>query len=176
MWKNIFYEMTAPFFIFRLEAIYVLIDTAHKEAIEKGISEWEMLDLRLVPDMFPLVKQVQIVCDNAKTACCKLSWKNTPPYIDEESTIWELLVRIRKTIDFLETFVESDFEDAEKRKIEISNFENMHFTAEGYLKNYAIPNFMFHDVTIYNILRADGFDIWKRDFLHSLPLIKNFNI
>lgn len=166
--------MTAPFFIFRLEAIYVLIDTAHREAIEKWITEWDMLDLKLVPDMFSLGKQVQIVCDNAKTACCKLSWKTAPLYTDEESTIWELLVRIRKTIDFLETFVESDFEDAEKRKVELPYFENMHFTAEWYLKNYAIPNFMFHDVTIYDILRADGFSIWKKDFLHSLPLVKNF--
>lgn len=168
--------MTVPFFIFRLEAIYVLIDTAHREAIEKGISEWDMLDLKLIPDMLPLAKQVQMVCDNAKTACCKLTWKTAPFYIDEEFTIWELLVRIRKTIDYLETFVESDFDDAEKREVELPYFENMHFTAEGYLKNYAIPNFMFHDVTIYNILEADGFNIAKKDFLHSLPLIKNFNI
>lgn len=170
MWKNIFYEMSVSFFIFRLEAIYVLISNTHSEAIEKWISEWDMLDMKLDPNMDSLVFHTRKACETAKSCVANLTWKKAPIYIDEESTVWELLVRLRKTIDYLETFVELDFEESEKRKIE-SEYQGKFFSSQWYLKNYAIPYFMFHDVSIYNILKVDGFEINENDFLHSLPLI-----
>jgi uncharacterized protein len=123
--------------------------------------------------MFPLVKQVQIVTDNIKGAASRLAGRDIPSYEDNEITFAELYARLEKTMSYLDTFTLSDFVDAAGRKIEIIYFKDMHFTGEGYLLGYHIPNLMFHVTTVYAICRTHGFQIGKSDFMDGLPLIPN---
>ncbi len=133
-----------------------------------------MLALRLAPDMFPLVKQVQIACDNAKGASARLSLGEAPKMEDNEATFAELYARIDKTIAYLQTLTQEDFGGASAVTIKLPYFPtDMHFTGDGYARYYALPNFFFHTVTAYDILRANGVQIGKADFAGNLPLVKD---
>ena len=167
-----YYKIAIEFTRERLHALKVLLEKAQQQAMEKGISDEEILSYRLAPDMFPLMKQVQIVTDNAKGAAARLAGLEIPKYEDNEVTLGDLYTRIDKTIAFLDTFTPESFADADSRKIELPYFKDMHFTGEGYI-TYHISNFMFHVTTTYALLRANGFQIGKADFMNSLPLIPN---
>ena len=119
----------------------------------------EVLELRLIEDMFPFSKQIQIACDNAKGAAARLGGKEIPEMKDTETTIDELKNRLQATISFLETFTEADFVGAETREARFAYFPGMHLVGAGYLLTYALPNFFFHVMTAYNILRAHGFNL-----------------
>jgi hypothetical protein len=123
--------------------------------------------------MFPIIRQVRIVCDNAKMSVCRLAWKEAPVHEDNETTLEQLYARIDSVIAFLATFTEVDFADATWKKIELKYFPWMHFTGEGYLNTYAISNFMFHDSAVYMILRANGFNVGKKDFAGNIALVPN---
>ena len=127
--------------------------------------------MRLTADMFSFSRQVQIATDNAKGMASRLTGKDAPVYEDKESTLAELVARVEKTITFLESQKESDFDGAEAREARFPWFPDMHLKGGGYLLSYAIPNFMFHITTAYAILRHHGFEIGKGDFLGTLPLI-----
>ncbi len=137
------------------------------------MSDEDVLGLRLAPDMFDFKRQVQIASDNAKAAAGRLSGKEIPSFEDSEQTFAELQNRLDVTIAYLDTFSEADFKDAAERKIELVYFKDMHFTGEGYLVEYFIPNFHFHLVTAYNIARNAGFELGKKDFMYQIPLIPN---
>ena len=121
---------------------------------------------RLAPDMLPLARQVQIMTDLAKAGASRLAGKESPKWADEEKTFAELHERVAKTIAHLKTFKASDFDGAETRTIELK-FPNAAFTFTGkeYLLNFVIPNFYFHYTTAYAILRHNGVQIGKGDFL-----------
>jgi uncharacterized protein len=121
--------------------------------------------------MFSFARQVQIATDNAKGMASRLAGKDAPVYEDKESTLAELVARIEKTIGYLESLTEADFDGAEEREARFPWFPDMHMKGGGYLLSYAIPNFMFHVTTAYAILRHHGFEIGKSDFLGTLPLI-----
>ena len=157
----------------RLEALESLLKKIETQAHEKSMSDTDILGLRLAPDMYPLVKQVQIVTDNAKGAASRLAGKDIPSYEDTESTFAELYARLEKTISYLDTFTPADFEAAANKEIELVYFKGLHFTGEGYLLQYHIPNLMFHVTTVYAICRTHGFQIGKADFMDGLPLIPN---
>lgn len=159
----------------RLRALVNLLEKIHREAQEKWIADKEILDMRLTVDMFPLSKQIQIATDNAKGMAGRLAGKDIPSYEDTESNIAELIARLQKTIAFLESLSESDFDWAEAREARFPWFPGMHMVGGGYLLSYALPNFMFHVTTAYAILRHHGFEIGKTDFLGTLPLIPDAN-
>ncbi len=167
-----YYKIAIEFTRDRLHALKVLLEKAQKEAMEKGISDEDILAYRLAPDMFALIKQVQIATDNAKWAAARLAGVEIPKYEDSETTLDDLYARIDKTIAFLDTFTPESFAEADSRKIELPYFKDMHFTGEWYL-TYHISNFMFHVTTTYALLRSNGFQIGKADFMNSLPLIPN---
>ena len=147
--------------------------TAQKQSEERKIAEDVVLWLRLFPDMFALTRQVQIACDNAKMSSARLAWVEAPKNEDTEKTFAELIARIDSTLAFLSTLTEASFAEAAGRKIEMKYFPDMHFTAEGYLISYAIPNYAFHECAVYMILRANGYNIGKKDFAGAIPLIAN---
>lgn len=130
-----------------------------------------ILGLRLAPDMFPFVKQIQIASDNAKGMAARLSGKDIPSFEDTETTLDDLKARLEKTIAFIQTLRPEDFVGAERREARFPYFPGLHMVGSEYLAGYAIPNFLFHITTAYNILRNHGFEIGKKDFMHSLPLL-----
>lgn len=168
-----FYKIVIEVSKERLEALKCLLQKVEEQAKNKKIDEHIVLWLRLFPDMFPLIRQVQIATDNAKWSAARLAGKEIVKFEDTEKTFANLYARIDKTIALLNDFKEEDFADAATRKIELPYFKDMHFTGEGYLLHYHFPNMMFHITTAYAILRANGFNIWKADFMNKLPLIPN---
>ena len=145
--------------------------------LEKGAQSCEarkidpavLVQARLAPDMFPLAKQVQIATDVAKAACSRLAQQEPPAYEDHEKTFAELIERLRKTIALIEALPAAKFEGAEDRTVTWKAGENTR-SMQGvpYLFHHALPNVFFHCTTAYAILRHNGVDIGKRDFLGKL--------
>ncbi|MGH8138638.1 MAG: DUF1993 domain-containing protein [Steroidobacteraceae bacterium] len=124
---------------------------------------------RLAPDMFPLSKQVQIACDLAKNSAARLAAQEPPRFEDNEKTIEELRTRIARTIDYLKSIPASAFEGSEERDIKVPAGERtLEFKGLTFLQRWAIPNVFFHVTTAYNILRHNGVELGKRDFLGAI--------
>ena len=141
---------------------------AIEHAKSKSIEPDVLLGCRLIADMYPLVRQVQASCDSAKFAASYLSGKEAPSHPDTEQTMAELRARIRVCLDYLETFKAIDFEGAESRYVTLRFMPTKEISGSDYLTEMAIPNFYFHISTAYGILRQNGVDIGKRDFMGSL--------
>lgn len=165
--------MTLP--TLRLKALRSLLEKVESQAKEKGINDATILDFRLAPDMLPLVKQIQIATDNAKGMASRLARKDIPKYEDTETTLESLRDRLEKTIAYLATFSESDFADAATAEAHFPYFKDVHFVGADYVIGYGLPNFFFHVVTAYDILRHHGFEIGKADFMDGslLPFVPN---
>lgn len=170
-----FYQTTVTLPTLRLTALISLLQKVQSQAIEKGLDDASVLDLRIAPDMYPLVKQVQIATDNAKGMASRLSGREIPKYEDTEVTIAELIARLEKTIAYLATFSESDFAYAPTAEAHFPYFKDVHMVGADYVIGYGLPNFFFHTVTVYAILRASGFDIGKTDFMDGslIPFVPN---
>jgi hypothetical protein len=160
-----FYQTTVTLPITRLQGLLSLLDKVESQAAEKGISEETILSGKLANDMFSFVKQIQIASDNAKGMASRMARKEAPKYEDNETTLKEVRARIEKTISYLETFTPEDFADAATAEAKFPWFAGVKFVGEGYVLTYGIPNFMFHIVTAYDILRHLGFDIGKADYM-----------
>jgi hypothetical protein len=139
---------------------------AEADAEARKIDPQVYVNARLAPDMLPLTRQVQIMTDQVKGGSSRLAGQESPKWADEEKTFADLHARIKKAIDHLKNFKPSDFEGAETRTIELK-FPNATFTFTGkdYFLNFVIPNFYFHYTTAYAILRHNGVQIGKGDFL-----------
>jgi len=121
---------------------------------------------RLAPDMLPLSKQVQIACDLTKNSLARLIGKEPPRFEDNEKTLDELRARIARTLDFVKSIPAGALEGSEDRDIKVPAGERtLEFKGLAFLQRWAIPNVFFHVTTAYNILRHNGVDIGKRDFL-----------
>ena len=172
--ENLYYEFTVPVFINSLNALKGILVKGEEYAKANGRTEEEMLGLRLAEDMFSLVKQVQVACDNAKGASARLSGGTAPKMEDNEKTFAELYTRIDKTVAYISSLEVESFASAADRIIKLPFFpEDSHFNGDGYARFFAIPNFLFHVVTAYDILRANNVPIGKGDFTGMLPLIKD---
>lgn len=167
---NNIYSFTVPLFIKNLNALKHILEKSEEYAKEKNIDPNSWLDERLAPDMFPLVKQIQVACDNAKGAAARLAEAEIPKYEDNEKTFAELYARIDKTIDFLKTFSEESFKNAADAKVTLTYFPGKYMTGQDYAREYAVPNFLFHMVAAYAILRKNGVPLGKGDFINGLPL------
>ena len=157
---------SVPVFRQLLASLADLLGKAEAHATEKKIDPAVLLQTRLFPDMFPLVRQVQIACDFAKSVPARLAGADVPAYDDSEQSFAELQARIAKTIAFIQTVPDSAFEGAEAKTITVkAGPRELTFPAVQYLNGYAIPNFYFHMTTAHNILRSNGVEIGKVDFL-----------
>lgn len=153
-------------FIHSLTALSAILGKAEAHAEAKKIKPDVLPQARLIADMFPLWRQVTIVTDHAKGASARLAGLEVPSYPDTETTVAELQARIAKTIAFLKSIPDSAYEGAEARTITVkAGPRELTFPALQYLHSYAVPNFYFHMTTTYNILRANGVDVGKVDFL-----------
>lgn len=124
-----------------------------------------LMQARLAPDQFPFVKQVQVACDFAKGAAARLAGKEVPKFEDNETTIEQLKARVDKTVAFLKTIKTTDFQGAEERRVDIFFLPGKYLPGFEYLNEFALPNFYFHLTTAYSILRHNGVDVGKTDFI-----------
>jgi hypothetical protein len=159
-------QSPTPFFTHSLTALSSILAKAEAYAESKRMKPEVMPNLRLVADMFPLARQVMIATDHAKGASARLAAMDVPSFVDDETTLPELRARIDKTIAFLTTIPDAAFDGAENRTITVkAGPRELTFPAPQYYHSFAIPNFFFHMTTAYNILRANGVDVGKTDFL-----------
>jgi uncharacterized protein len=161
-------DLSSGTFVPMLRSLEQILDKAVQQAAGKGIDLAALPNARLAPDMFPLAKQVQIACDAAKNATARLTGREPPRFEDNEKSVEELKARIARTIDFIQSAPSTDFEGAEERAILFPLIQNLVFDSKGweYLRDWELPNFYFHIVTAYDILRNQGVEIGKRDYLN----------
>lgn len=163
------YQASVPAFQKHLHALDGLIDKAVVYADAKKIDHAALLTARLFPDMFTFTRQVQVACDFAKAAGARLAGIEAPSHPDTEVTFAELKGRIAKTLAFLETLKPEQMEGAEGRELKIKVGPNeMTFTGADYLLHFAMPNFYFHCATAYGLLRHNGLEVGKRDFMRRV--------
>ena len=165
------YQASVPVFERGLTALLGILDKAEAHAAARKFDANNYLGLRLAPDQFPLTRQIQTACDHAKNASCRLAGVAPPVFDDKETAIGELRERIGKTLDLLRTIDAKAIDEAEEREIVFPAGPNNKFKMQGanYLLHFAMPNFYFHMTTAYDILRAAGVEIGKRDFLGAAP-------
>ena len=162
------YTASIPVFRQILTALSAVIDKAEAHASARNIEPSALIQARLFPDMFPFARQVQIAADFAKGASARLAGVDVPKYEDNEATFAELKQRIAKTLDFMESLPREAIECSAERDITVGSGEKTrHFNGQPYLAHYALPHFFFHATTAYDILRHNGVDIGKKDFIGS---------
>lgn len=171
---NDIFAYTVPVFQKTLGGLKQVLAKAEAFAKEKGMNETEFLSDRLAPDMFPLVKQVQVACDHAKGAAARLAGVEVPSMEDTETSFAELMTRIDTTLAFLETMNEDSFAGAADRKITIPYFPGKYMTGFDYAREYALPNFFFHVVAAYALVRKNGVQIGKADYANN-PTFRDLN-
>jgi hypothetical protein len=160
------YQASIPVFIRHLGNLSEILKKAVAHAEERAEASSLLLEARLAPDMFPLIQQVQRVSDTAKGAAARLAGTELPSFPDTETTFEELHERIRKTVAFLQSVPAEKFEDSETKEIVLRpRGGEMRFDGQGYLLNFALPNFFFHVTIAYAILREQGVPIGKMDYL-----------
>ncbi len=160
------YQASVPAFIQTLEGLQGVLAKAETFATSKKVDPAVLAGCRLAPDMFPLIRQVQIACDFAKGSTARLAGIEPPAYEDNEKTLADLKIRAKKTNDFLKNFKAGQIDGSEERDITIKVAgKPTTFKGQFYLVNFAIPNFYFHLTSAYAILRHNGVDLSKGDFL-----------
>ena len=163
------YQSSVPSFVHGLNNLSALLTKAETYASAKKIDPSALINARLYPDMFPLSRQVQIACDIAKGGVARLAGLDIPSFPDTESTFAELQERIKKTIGFIQTATEKQFEGSEKKAISLKVGGNeMKFDGQSYLLSFVYPKFYFHISTSYALLRHNGLEIGKQDFLGQI--------
>lgn len=164
------YDSSIPVFVRQLKALSACLEKAEAYCAAKKIEPAVMADQRLIADMFPLSRQIQIACDFAKGAAARLAGADVPSWEDNEKSLADLRTRIARTIDFVNATSRDRLADAATRDISIKIAGNP-VTLKGapYLNGYALPNFYFHATTAYAILRANGVELGKRDFIGAMP-------
>jgi hypothetical protein len=164
------YQASVPAFVQMLEALSGVLDKAEAHAGARKIDPSALLQARLFPDMFPLVRQVQLTSDFAKGASARLAGVDVPSYEDNEKSFAELKVRLARTVAFVRSFKQQQIDGSEMRDISLKVAGNpVTFKGQDYLVHFALPNFYFHLTTAYAILRHNGVELSKRDFVGRVP-------
>ena len=162
------YRASAPIFLQFLPALSGCLDKAAAYAASKKVDPSVLLQARLFPDMFPLSRQVQLTADFAKGAMARLAGVEPPKYEDNETTLDQLKARIAKTLDFVKEFKPAQIDGSEDRDITLMlGGQSRSFKGENYLVGFALPNFFFHATTAYAILRHNGVELGKGDFMRG---------
>lgn len=160
------YQASVPVFQKSLTALKGVLAKGAAHALDKKIDESVFLGSRLAPDMFPLTRQVQIAADFGKGPVARLAGVELPKYEDIETTFASLAARIDKTLAFISTFKPEQIDGQEDRDIELTIAgKPVVFKGQPYLLHFALPNLYFHMSMSYAILRHNGVDIGKRDFV-----------
>lgn len=162
-----FYDGSAPVFVRQLTALSAILDKGETYAKEKGIEPSVLLNARLHPAMYPLARQIQLACDFSGKACARFTQTELPSMPDTETTFEQLQARIKKVLANIKALPAAKYEGAEKRDItfNIGPDKTMTVTGQQFLNHSVFPNFFFHCATAYDILRHNGVELGKRDFL-----------
>lgn len=166
-----FYELTVVQFSKALSNLNALLDKGAAYAEVKKFDVAVLLNSRLAPDQFNLIRQVQIACDTAKLGVARLTGKveSAPVHADTETTLAELKARIQSVQDYLAGVKPEDFAGTAERQISQPRWEGKYLTGTEFAIQHAIPNIYFHITTAYAILRHNGVDVGKKDYLGSMP-------
>ncbi|MGC1459285.1 MAG: DUF1993 domain-containing protein [Steroidobacteraceae bacterium] len=160
------YEVSIPIFTLSLNNLGAILDKAAAHAEAKKVAPNVLPTTRLIADMLPLSAQVQIACDTAKGAAARLAGMDIPKHEDTEATIAELKARVDKTLAFIKSVKPEQMVNAETREIVLQFPQTtLKFTGLNYLTNFVLPNFFFHMTMAYALLRKNGVELGKRDFL-----------
>jgi hypothetical protein len=160
------YQASVPRFVNILGNLSNILDKAQAHIEAKKIAETTLPGFRIFPDMLPMTSQVQIACDTAKGVVARLAGIDIPAFEDNEKTLPELKARIAKTIAFIQTVSPAQIDGTEDKDIVTKRGDKeTHYKGMQFLLGHAIPNFYFHVTTTYNILRHNGVEIGKRDYL-----------
>ncbi|MFO0696233.1 MAG: DUF1993 domain-containing protein [Polyangiales bacterium] len=165
------YSSSVPQFQKMLRLLETWLDKAEAHAAAKKYDPAILLQARLAPDMFPLIRQIQAACDAAKGAAAHLAGREPPKHPDTETTLPEIRERVKTVLAYLDTVTEKDFEGAADRRVGLGFLPGKVIVGQEYLIELALPNFYFHVTMTYAILRHNGIDLGKRDFIGGLRLI-----
>lgn len=160
------YQASVPVFVQQLQAMKGVLAKAEAYTTARKIQPEVLLNARLFPDMFALTRQVQIATDFAKGCTARLAGREVPKWEDTEKTFAELQARIDKAIDFVKAVPAEEIIGQEAREVSLqAGGQTMNFVALPYLTGFVLPNFFFHATTVYAILRHNGVEVGKRDFV-----------
>jgi hypothetical protein len=160
------YQASVPRFANILKNLSAILDKAQAHAEARKIDPAALTNFRLYPDMLPMKRQVQIACDTAKGAVARLAGVEVPKHDDTEETFADLKARIAKTIDLIQTFKPAQIDGSDEKNIHLKlGQREVEFKGMQYLLGHALPNFYFHVTTAYDILRHNGVEIGKRDYI-----------
>lgn len=160
------YQASVPCFVRTLGNLSAILDKAQAHVEAKKLDPAALTAYRLFPDMFPMTRQVQIACDAAKGGVARLAGLEIPVHEDSEKTLAELQARIAKTLVFVQSVTPAQIDGSDDKDIVIKRGETeTHFKGQQFLLGNVLPNFYFHVSTAYNILRHNGVEIGKRDYL-----------
>ena len=160
------YSASVPAFVRLLGNLRAVLEKGAAHAESRKLDATALTGFRLYPDMFPLTRQVQIATDMVKGAAARLAGQDVPRYEDTETTFAELIARIDKTLAFLGQFRPEQIDGSEGKAIQLKSPRGeMNFTGHDYLQSFVLPNAYFHATTVYNILRHNGVELGKQDFL-----------
>ena len=163
------HSASVPIFVRMLGNIDGWLDKAEAHATEKKFETSVYLSTRLAPDMLPFTQQIQIACDAAKFCIARLTGTEGPKFEDNETTLADLRQRVRKTIDYLQSVPADQVDGSDAREITVPRRAGpITMKGEQYLKHFALPNFFFHVTTVYALLRHNGVNLGKSDYLANL--------
>ena len=166
------YSVSVPVFMQHLNGLSAVLDKAAAWAAARKVNEADLLNMRLSPDMFNLMRQVRAVTDHAANAAGRLSGKELLKFANDETTIAQLKDRVAKTIEYLKGMKAGEIDGTEAKEIKITfpNGNVREFTGQSLLLGNALPNFYFHATTAYDIVRQSGVEVGKRDFMGAPPV------
>ena len=160
------YSTSVPVFVRKLGSLSKWLDKAEAQAQAKKFDGGVYLAERLAPDMLPFTKQVQIACDTAKFCVARLAGSEAPKHEDTETTLGQLKERIAKTLAYVQSVPEAQINGSDDKDISVPRRDGvLVLKGEAYLNHYALPNFYFHVTTAYALLRSNGVELGKGDFL-----------
>lgn len=160
------YQASIPVFIRNLNNLRAVLEKAAAHAEARKIDPAALIGFRLYPDMFAFGKQVQVAADHAKNGAARLAGTEAPAFENTEKTFPELIDRLQKTIEYLDTFKPEQIDGSEERQVTIKQGDgSIHYTGQTFLLHRALPNLFFHIATAYDILRHNGVELGKADYL-----------
>ena len=161
------YASSIPVFTQLLGGLSAVLTKAEGHAQARSIEPNALLQARLFPDMFPLLRQARVACDFAKSVAARLAGVEVPNFEDNEQTFDDLQARIAKTLAFIGSLAPAQFEGSETREIvtQAGTPKEKRFSGQSYLLNYGLPHFFFHVTMAYNILRHNGVEVGKKDYV-----------
>ena len=165
------YDLTVVQFTKMLGNLSAILTKGEAFAAAKKIDFSVLLNARLAPDQFNLTRQIQIACDTAKLGVARIAGKeaDAPKHADTETTLAELQTRIQEVIDYLATYSEADLAGAATQRVSQARWEGKYLTGYEFAIQHAIPNIYFHITTAYAILRHNGVEVGKKDYLGAMP-------